>query len=711
MRAYQFLLIIILYTNFSYSENIEDLIQPKCDENNIYFSIVGNMKEYIENDNNLDGREIYKSIDDIKEKRIGILKGSPYNSSIFQNATIYDTYDDLLNDLRTYKLDAIIADNILSNYTQAFELDLAFLSTYTGMNLLGFGFQKEDNKYINEFNNFLELFINSSVSEGRYGLEFDIEDSPLELDGTNGIINIIYRMDIPPYSYRDKGEIRGNEILFVYSFAKTYGYKINLIEAETLQEQVDCLKNKSCDIAGGLFPILDEYKDDISYSNPFHPATSGVIIRYENSVKGNSSNKIFDKALDYNGEILGTLSEPAYYNLLKKNFSNSEIVHSDNFYDIYAKLLLGEIKGILLDKPLVDYFSSKYPKKLAYYSDIFDENNYGFGFQKNLEGGSLQTEFNQFIFGNDLDLLYYKWTNYDISSLTIDTNLDSSKGKTINVGINMDLAPLGFFYYDAPKGYEFELIYMFARQYGYKVNFISLENDVQRISYLTEGKANITGGHFTITDERKNHIHFSEPIIRSSTILSVTSHDKKEFLTNIAIDENGVQKPNNNVDINVKFGDLTKTSSCIFPKNYIDTIIINCTISNITENYTRFEYGNSTDKIKFNYYSFNATTFLNANKLLNNDSIIIESNKSEINCQSLKNNSQNDKDISKINHIRKYKSAGRLSIGAIIAIIVPCVLVAVIVFIFIFSTIKRTPPIKNEPSTSESVAAINDICK
>ena len=115
MRAYQFLLIIILYTNFSYSENIEDLIQPKCDENNIYFSIVGNMKEYIENDNNLDGREIYKSIDDIKEKRIGILKGSPYNSSIFQNATIYDTYDDLLNDLRTYKLDAIIADNILSN--------------------------------------------------------------------------------------------------------------------------------------------------------------------------------------------------------------------------------------------------------------------------------------------------------------------------------------------------------------------------------------------------------------------------------------------------------------------------------------------------------------------------------------------------------------------------------------------------------------------
>ena len=580
MKIYIFLLFIILSTQFSYSENIEELLQPKCDENNMYFSIVGNMREFIEKDNNLDGREIYESIDDIKTKRIGALKGSAYNSNIFQNVTIYDIYDDLLNDLRTYKLDAIIVDNILSNYTQAFDMDITFLNTFTGMNFLGFGFQKEDTKYINEFNKFLAAIINSTSTTERYGLGFDVEDAPLELTGNNGIINAIFRMDIPPYSYREKDVIRGNEILLVYEYARIYGYKINLIEAKTLQDQVDCLQNKSCDIAGGLFPILDEYKDNITYSNDFYPIISGITIRYENSVKGKNPNKIFDMARDYNGQILGTLSDPSYYNLVQKNYPDSEIMHSDSFYDIFAKLLLGQIKGCLLDKPLVDYFTNKYPKKLSFYSDIFDENNYGFGFQKNLEGGSLVSEFNQFIFSNDIDSLYYKWTNYDITNLTIDTNLDSSKGKTINVGINMDFVPLGFFYYDQPKGYEFELVYMFARQFGYKVNFISLENDPQRISYLTEGKANITGGHFTITDERKNYIHFSEPILRSATVLSVAAQNKKELMTNIVIDENGVQKPNNNVDIDVKFGNLTKTSSCIFPKNFNDTIIINCTISN-----------------------------------------------------------------------------------------------------------------------------------
>jgi ABC-type amino acid transport substrate-binding protein len=668
------------------------------------------MRDYIENDNNLDGREIYENIDDIKNKKIGVLKGSAYNSSIFQNVTIYDIYDDLLNDLRTYKLDGIIVDIGLSNYTQAFDMDIIFLNTFIGMSLIGFGFQKEDTKYINEFNNFIESF-NDTIEQENYGLGFDVEDLALELKGENGIINVIYRMNIPPYSYKIKGEPRGKEILFIYEFARTYGYKINLLEAKTLQEQVDCLKNKRCDIAGGLFQILDEYRADITYSNAFKESVNGVTIRYENSVKGKNSHKIFDMALDYDGEILATLTDPTYYSLLQKNFPNSEIIHSYNFYDLFSKLLLGQIKGCLIDKPLVDYFASKYPQKITFYPDIFDENNYGFGFQKNLEGGALLDEFNQFLFSNDIDSLYYKWTNSDVNSLTIDTNLPSNNGKTINVGINMDFLPLGFYVLEEPKGYEFELVYLFAREFGYKVNFISLENDLQRISYLTEGKANITGGHFTITEERRNYIHFSEPILRSYTILSVAVRDKKEFLTNIIIDENSVQKPNNNVDIDVKFEKFTKTSSCIFPKNFNDTIIINCTISNITENYTGFEYGNSTDKIKFMYYSFNATTFLNANKLLNNDSIIKESNKSEIICQS--NISIKDEDNSRINFIKskKKKTSGVLSIGAIIAILIPCIIVVVIVFIFIFSSIKRAPLIKQKPTKNDSMAAINEFFK
>ena len=42
---------------------------------------------------------------------------------------------------------------------------------------------------------------------------------------------------------------------------------------------------------------------------------------------------------------------------------------------------------------------------------------------------------------------------------------------------------------------------------NYNLNLISLEADSERISYLLERKADITGGHFTITDERKKSKH------------------------------------------------------------------------------------------------------------------------------------------------------------------------------------------------------------
>lgn len=67
-----------------------------------------------------------------------------------------------------------------------------------------------------------------------------------------------------------------------------------------------------------------------------------------------------------------------------------------------------DIEGFIIDKPISDYFSNRYPERIAFYEDILDKNNYGFGFQKNQEGEVLLKEFNQFLSEIDLDDLYYK---------------------------------------------------------------------------------------------------------------------------------------------------------------------------------------------------------------------------------------------------------------------------------------------------------------
>ena len=99
---YSFLpyIIILVLLKFHYFQSIEDLIQPKCDGQSINYSIVADLKSYLRNDKNIDGRDVYSSINDLKNKKVGVLQGMAYNSSDFENVIIYDKYDTIIKDLR-----------------------------------------------------------------------------------------------------------------------------------------------------------------------------------------------------------------------------------------------------------------------------------------------------------------------------------------------------------------------------------------------------------------------------------------------------------------------------------------------------------------------------------------------------------------------------------------------------------------------------------
>ena len=52
------IIVIFLLIKISSSDNVDELLKPRYDGNNIYYSMIINMKGYIENDYNLDKREI-----------------------------------------------------------------------------------------------------------------------------------------------------------------------------------------------------------------------------------------------------------------------------------------------------------------------------------------------------------------------------------------------------------------------------------------------------------------------------------------------------------------------------------------------------------------------------------------------------------------------------------------------------------------------------
>ena len=545
-----FLLISIIH--YAFLHNYDELIQPKCAGNTIKYSIIADIKNYLLSDNNnIDGRELYGEVDDLKTKKVGILKGTPITHGRFDNLISYEKISDLIRDIRNHKLDAVIVDNGVCNFTQAFGDDLSLLDGFFPLNFVGFAVQKDNITLLNEINELLGRN-DSKVGQRKDWYGFDEEQKHIfkEQNGTKGYLKIMYRLELPPYAYIEDGDPIGSEVGFIYYFTNEYGYRVNLSQSFTIQDQIDCLKNKTIDIAGGLLPILDEYKNDVSFSNVFHPSRPGMIIRYANHIEFDTV--IYDSIKDFNGQSLGTLV--VYSELTKSLFKDSEIICKDTFYELYIELLAERIEGIIIDKVIADYFNNRYPNRISFYTDILEENNYGFGFQKNKEGETLRNQFNEFLKHIDTNALYEKWLKTNSLQLHVNKTLNDTSVKTINYATTLDVIPTNYLEFGESKGFELDLVYMFAREYNYKVNFINLDhNDSDRIDYLLEGKANITGGLLTITEERKEIIHFSDIILESATILSCRTDSKKEYLTTHIVDNNYDIKPNNNVDIEVKF--------------------------------------------------------------------------------------------------------------------------------------------------------------
>ena len=719
LRFYLVIRILVPFLKVFHFQTTTDLITPRCEGNTISYSIIADIRTYLENVKNIDGREIYSTVDDLKTKKIGLLEGAPYNSSN-SNVTVYYNYDQILEDLWNHNLDGICLTKGVSNFTLTFSQDLYSLNEAAGKANLGFAFQKNKTKLLNQMNNFLRSW--SNVTSGDTWLGFDEMQKQINknLAGTNGILNIMARCQNPPFSYIEDGELIGYEIQFIYRFAKIFGYQFNMTTTEKIEDILEGLKNKTIDIGIGSLPITDEYNDSISYSNVFQEDFGDMLIRFENSKKSEDWIKIYDSIDDFDGRTLGSLDDATYINITKNKFPNSTLKIEKGFYDLYKQLLYKNIDGFVIEKPIVDYFYNNIPEIVAYYNETFGENKYGFGFQKNENGSIILEEFNDFLASTNLSEIYEKWTTTNVGELHINNTLNTSSEKTITAAFVMDLIPLGFMTKNASKGYELEILYKFAREKNYNLNLISLEADSERISYLLEGKADITGGHFTITDERKNFIHFSEPIIESNNVFFCRSDSKRENLKTIIVDEKYEEKTNNNVDIEVKFSNISKTSSCIFPKEFNDTIIINCTISNVTEQnpyYEGFEYGNTSDKINFIYYNFDANNFFNANSIMPQYNIIRESNKSQIICKyenngtskngksTVSSDSSNSSESSN-NYFSYYKNkhSSGLSTGGIIAIIIPLSLV--LIAVIVLALVKM--PKKNEPiNINDSFSRLN----
>ena len=371
-------------------DEIENLLKTKCDGDKITYTIKANLLEYLEKDENSDGREMYEKISDLKSKRIGLCRETYFDNSVeFDSITEYENKDLLIDAIRSFKLDAGIIFEGLADTVQEYSNTVSkFPENLLDVDIV-FGLQKENTE-----NTELKTQLNEFIANNKQNYEgmatyWDLvhrENGFLNktLTPEKNVLKIIAKIDMSPNCYLRSydGELIGAEIEFIYNFAKEYGYGLSFEYADVDDELIDALKNKKADIALGFF--VKRAEDAIDMTDTIYSSHISLLVRFGNLPESIKWTTLYDGIEEFNGDKIGIMKGAYYDTLTQKYFNESEFVEGENVFDLMKKLLLEEINGFIFDQPAVEYYVSLFPYRLSTY--LFDElepNQNAFGFQKN----------------------------------------------------------------------------------------------------------------------------------------------------------------------------------------------------------------------------------------------------------------------------------------------------------------------------------------
>ena len=375
--------------------------------------------------------------------------------------------------------------------------------------------------------------------------------------------------------------------------------------------------------------------NEVTFSDTIYESKVYIVVRYSNLPESMKFKPPYYSVNQFNGEKLGVLLDSSYEPLTLNYFPKTKPISYGSFSELYYHLLMKNIEGFLIDEIISKYYQIIFNNKISYYNLENEASFLSFAFQKNENGIALMNEFNEFLSTINLTEILNKWLVLDSSTIIIDKNLNNN-GKLIKAAFNFLSKPLSFIEEGEERGSDIEILYKFAKAKNYNIKLTHVSLD-ERMTYIIDGKADISGGAFTVTEERKQKVHFSNPVCDNSIGLVVRTDSKKDMIKIKIMDNNYKEKADNNAEVKVQFSEAIKTSTCIFPDTYNETILINCSITDLNNvNASKgFKYMSTSDKINILYNNLELNNFFEANsKIAGHNNIIIESNKDSIKCSS-----------------------------------------------------------------------------
>ena len=225
---------------------------------------------------------------------------------------------------------------------------------------------------------------------------------------------------------------------------------------------------------------------------------------------------------DYNGKKMGIRTGSSFEALTLKYFPDSEYQYYDTDSDLIAALTSNKIDGFLNDEPVAAMIHVEH-SDVDYIRKLLIDDDYSFGFQKDTErSNKLRAEFNETLAklreSGELDKMKAKWMSKDESIKVYDDSPLTGENGTVFAAVVGDKLPFSYVSNNKLTGYNIELLTIFAREHGYKLEY-DMTPIAGMLAGIASGKYDIGAGTLSITEERKKTIDFSDCIYEGGVVL------------------------------------------------------------------------------------------------------------------------------------------------------------------------------------------------
>lgn len=234
---------------------------------------------------------VINNVKDINGKRIGILVGTLFEDTAYEDfpsssITFYNTYADLIQALKSGKIDTFLCDDATARALCDLDYKITFLPQLITNEKYGPIFRRSEGgeKLCEKFNRFiynysergdLSLLQGKWLNAGKSGRDtfYKFQDLP----DVNGKIRIAAVNDTEPFSFVSFGLLTGYEVGLMYDFCKEFGFAAEIVSTD-IDDVFSGVSVGKYDIGVGLLSYTDERNERFIFATPDYEGGAVAVV-------------------------------------------------------------------------------------------------------------------------------------------------------------------------------------------------------------------------------------------------------------------------------------------------------------------------------------------------------------------------------------------------------------------------------------------------